>query len=163
MLLAGRSVHLASPLHGLSALHNVEGVRAWRWSGTSHPGVIPLRGWTASEGFFFSEGACGLIAALKRSRTFCPRQEGFLTVEVCPLESVAALPPSGPASFPSSSAFINSPFVAPAPRSLPPLPTCSAHLNATDEPLMYRWPSSFRPIKAWCFFSLRYYFNQSFF
>lgn len=50
--------------------------------------------------------------------------------------------------------FIRGPFVAPAPRSLPPLLTRSAHPNATDEPLMCRWSTSFSPIKLQRFFIL---------
>lgn len=156
MLLTRRSVHFTSPPPALSAFRNVLDVRAGCRNGRSPCECdISARMNVGSRGF--TTGAqfnCGCVETIGDllPLTHC--------VQVWPPESVAA------SIWPGShllyfSVFINSPFVAPAPRRLPLLLTRSARPNAADEPLMYRWASSFSPIKPqhflcfhlnWCFF-----------
>lgn len=73
MLLSRRSVHFASPLLSLSALHNVVDVRAGCWNSWSHLTAVSFREWIGWERG--SQRACSLIAAaLEWSRTFWPLQ-----------------------------------------------------------------------------------------
>lgn len=120
MLLARRSVHFASPLLSLSALHNVSNVKGMvlKQLITLECDISPRMN-RVRNGSQLVCSCVGMIADLLPLT-------GFLYVKVCPLESVAALFGLHLASFLfSSSVFINSPFVAPALRSHPVLLTYS--------------------------------------
>lgn len=147
MLLARRSVHFASPLLSLSALHNVVDVRAWCWNSWSHLSAISLQEWIELE-MGLQRVRSLIAAAFEWSQTFCPKQAS----SVLRFVHWRALQLCWASIWPASSLlplFIYSPFVAPpAPRSLPLLLTSSAHPNAADEPLMYRWSTSFSLIKS---------------
>lgn len=157
MLLTMRSVHFTSPPPGLSAFYNVLDVRAGCRNGRSPCECdISARMNVGSRGF--TTGAQFDWGCVETDRR--PSALNMLCVQFWPPESVAASIWPG-SHLLSSSVFINSPFVAPAPRRLPPLLTRSARPNAADEPLMYRWASSFSPIKPQHF--LCFHFNCCFF